>query len=60
MAIEPLLRQYQRNENIQPITLNPGDEREVNINNFDCADDITGLFKKTKEEYKSSTVRSCI
>ena len=48
LAIEPLLRQLQRNENIQPITLNPGDDSEVNVNNFGYADDITGLCKNKR------------
>jgi hypothetical protein len=48
LAVEPLLLQLKRNENIQPITLNPGDDREVNVNNFGFADDITAICKNKR------------
>jgi hypothetical protein len=48
LAIEPLLRQFQNNENIQPIIMNPGDDTEETVNNFSYADDITGICQNRK------------
>ncbi len=48
LAIDPLLRQFQKNENIEPIIMNPGDDIEEKVNNFSFADDITAVCKNKK------------
>ncbi len=48
LAIDPLLRQFQKNENIEPIIMNPGDDTEEKVNNFSFADDITAVCKNKK------------
>jgi hypothetical protein len=45
IAMDPLLRSINNNEEIVPIILNPGDDNEIKINNASFADDITALCR---------------
>jgi exonuclease III len=45
IAMDPLLRNLDNNENIEPITINPGHDHETKINNASFADDITVICK---------------